>query len=152
MAVCGEAKTASMSLPSQDLDREGVRSPGSLARRVLRGERGMMMVESLVSIVLFSMLSIGVFTAVQTGHIAKRGFDAQSNEENIVRNQIEAVFAAPYQGPGNSYTAITPPAGYTVTAAALTYDGSSTDIEIIRVTVQHNGQTVETFETLRANR
>ena len=112
----------------------------------------MLMVESLVSIVLFSMLGIGVFTAVQTGHIAKRSFDEQSNEENIVRNQIEAVFAAHYQGPGSTYTAVTPPAGYAVTAVALTYDGSSTDIEIVRVTVQHHGQTVETFETLRANR
>ncbi len=72
--------------------------------------------------------------------------------KDIVRNQIESVFAAPYQTPGTFYTPITPPSGYTVTAEALTYDALSTDIQIVRVTVQRHGQTVETFETLRANR
>ena len=73
--------------------------------------------------------------------------------ENLVRNQMESTLEQTYKGWPNTYDAVTSTPGFTVTVQALQYSTSTdTDIETVRVTVTHEGQTIKVFETVRTNR
>ncbi|MFQ5875175.1 MAG: type II secretion system protein [Dehalococcoidia bacterium] len=134
------------------------RNPGgrgavlSWLRRLLRTQRGSLLMETTIVLAAFGLLGAAVLTGVQTSFLSKRLFDNQSMAENLIRNQMEYVFEQPYKPPGDTYLPITTPDGYSVTVDTLVYDETSTDVEIIRVTVYHNAQLVKAFETLRSNR
>ncbi len=118
----------------------------------MRSQRGSFLVEAIVTLSIFSILGLAVMRGIQTSYVGKRSFDIQSSAENLARNQLESVFNEAYELPGSSYTAISVPAMYSISAEALTYDATSSDIETVRVTVLQNGQVVKVIETLRTNR
>lgn len=118
----------------------------------MKSQRGSFLVEAVVVLSVFSVLGLAVMRGVQTSYIGKRGFDIQSTAENLIRNQMESVFSEAYTPPGNSYTSVTAPSNFSVSADAVTYDIGSTNIETVRVTVSHLGQPVKVTETLRSNR
>ena len=120
----------------------------------LRNQRGALLLETVVTLSVFGILGIAVLATVQTSYIGKRQFDEQSTAENLIRNQIEYVFEQDYKAPSSGdYVSVTGiPTGFTVTAEPVTYDGSDPNIEIVRVTVYHEGQSVKVFEIIRADR
>ena len=95
-----------------------------------------------------------VLSGVQTSFISKRNFDFQSVAENLVRNQMETTLEKTYKAWPDTYDAVTStPAGFTVAAQALQYSTSTdSNIQTVRVTVTHNGETIKIFETVRTNR
>ena len=112
------------------------------------------MIETVVALTVFGVLGSAVLSGVQTSHISKGKFDSQSVSENLVRNQLEYVLEQTYKPWTDVYDPVTStPAGYSIVADALQY-GTSSDpnIETVRVTVTHQGQTVKVFETIRAKR
>ena len=118
----------------------------------MKGQKGSFLIEAVVSMAVFSVLGLAMMRGIQTSYVGKRSFDIQSSAENMIRNQIESVFNQAYVQPGSSYTAVSVPSTYAISADAITYDGSSTDIETVRITVSQNGQVLKITETLRANR
>ncbi len=120
--------------------------------RFFASQRGGLLVESVVSLMLISIVGTAVLGGVQTGYIGRRVFDSQSTAENLIRNQMEYVFNQAYLAPGNSYLTVAAPTGYSVTAQAVVYDISSTDVEKVAVTIYQGGQPIKTLETLRSNR
>lgn len=125
-------------------------------KRILRhlacGQRGGLLVETVVALALFGILGTAVLASVQTSSISKGVFDEQSMAENILRNQMEYVFEQPYESPGETYLTVAIPDGYSVTVEALEYEATSADIETVQVTVFKDGQQVKVLQTLRANR
>ena len=118
-----------------------------------RNQRGALLLETVVALTVFGVLGSVVLSGVQTSHISKRNFDAQSVSENLVRNQMESTLEQTYKGWPNTYDAVTSTPGFTVTVQTLQYSTSTdTDIETVRVTVTHEGQTIKVFETVRTNR
>lgn len=134
----------------QDARRESV--TWHRLKAAFGNQRGSLLVETLVALGVFSMIGIAILAAVQTGHITKGKFDEQSTGENLIRKQLESVFAQPYLGPGGSYQPVAAPSGYSVMTESLVHDATSTDIENIRVTVYHQGRLLDTVETLRSRR
>jgi type II secretory pathway pseudopilin PulG len=124
----------------------------------LRGQTGGLLIETVVALTVFGVLGSAVLSGVQTSFLSKGKFDVQSEAENLVRNQMENALKQPYKAwptSGNIYydPVTSTPAGYTITAEAVKYSTSTdTNIETIRVTVTHQGETVKVFETIRTNR
>ena len=120
----------------------------------LAAQNGGLLVETLVVLSVFGILGTTVLSGMQTGSMAKRNFEQDTTEENITRNQLDSVFEEPYKAPDDpdpTYTSITPPTGYTVTAESITHYSTSSDISIVRITVMRAGQTVRVHESLRTN-
>ena len=119
-----------------------------------RGQTGGLLIETVVALTVFGVLGSAVLSGVQTSFISKGNFDSQSVAENLVRNQMEGALDQTYKAWPSTYDAATStPPGYVVTTDALQY-GTSTDtnIQTVRVTVTHQGQTIKVFETVRTNR
>ncbi len=119
-----------------------------------RSQRGALLIETVVALTVFGTLGSVVLSGVQTSFISKRNFDTQSVAENLVRNQMESTLEQTYKGWPETYNAVTStPAGFTVTAQALQYSTSTdSNIQTVRVTVTHEGETIKIFETVRTNR
>ena len=128
------------------------RSLGWWLQRLTHNQRGGLLVEVVVALTVFGLLGSAVLGSVQTSHIGKRQYEEHAQAENIIRRQLDYVWEQAYKVPGQSYLSITPPASYSVTADSLTWDSGTTDVSTVQVTVDHDGQQVRLFETLRSNR
>ena len=123
-------------------------------RRLGHGQRGALLMETVVTVAVLGIVGTAVLGAVQTSYIGKRNFDVQSTAENTIRNQMDSVFREAYKAPDApdpTYVQVAVPADYSVTAESVIYNATSTDISTVRITVSHNGQVVKVYETLRTN-
>ena len=122
--------------------------------RLARGQAGGLLIETVVALTVFGVLGSAVLSGVQTSFLSKGKFDVQSVAENLVRNQMESALQKTYKAWPDTYDAVTStPAGFTVTAQALQYSTSTdSNIQTVRVTVTHQGQTIKVFDTVRTNR
>ena len=133
---------------------------GILARLrfVALDSRGGLLLETVVAIIVFSLIGTTVLVGVSTARRSGDIVDAQSIAENVARNQMEYTFSRAYKAPPLSYASISDlpgndfnvPTGFTVTATAILRSGSTDpDLETVRVTVNHLGEQVLVVETIR---
>lgn len=115
----------------------------------VRGQRGTMMVEALIAVSVFTLLGAAVLSGSTSTRNASARAEQAAVAENIARNQLETVLAAPYQDPPYSYTPISTPPGYAVTADALVLVGGDSNIATIVVVVTLKGESVLTLGSLR---
>lgn len=120
--------------------------------------RGGLLLETLVAIIVFSLIGTTVLVGVSTARHSGEIVDAQSIAENVARNQMEYTFSRAYKAPPLTYASISDlpnndfnvPSGFTVTATAILRSGSTDpDLETVRVTVNHQGAQVLVVETIR---
>ena len=108
-----------------------------------------MMVESLIAVSVFTLLGAAVLSGSTPTRNASARAEQAAVAENIARNQLETVLAAPYQDPPYSYTPISTPPGYAVTADALVLVGGDSNIATIVVVVTLKVESVLTLGSLR---
>ena len=123
-------------------------------RRIASGQRGGLLLETVVALSVFGVVGTSLMSGVQTSYTTKTQFDIRSRAENIVRNEMEGVFAQAYKLPGQTYSTATTSDGFIVTSEAISYSTTSDPnlLETVRVTVQHGGLTVKVLEAARTNR
>ncbi len=122
---------------------------GRLANR----QGGGLLLETVVALSVFGVVGTSLMSGIQTSYLTKTQFDIRSRAENIVRNEMETVFAQPYQSPPYTYSTATTSDGLIVTSEAIDYSTSSdSNLEMVRITVQHGGLTVKVLEPARTNR
>ena len=126
-----------------------VRSAGPPILARLRDQRGTMMVEALIAISVFTLLGAAVLSGSTATRSASTRAEHAAVAENLARSQIETILAAPYQDPPHSYSTISAPSGYAVTADALELVVNDTNIAVIVVTVTLKGEPVLTLESVR---
>ena len=122
---------------------------GARARACAFNERGTMMVEALIAVSVFTLLGAAVLSGSTATRSASASAEQAAVAENIARNQLETILAAPYQDPPHSYAPISTPPGYAVTAGAQELVGGDTNVAIISVSVTLKGEPVLTLESLR---
>ena len=127
-----------------------------------QGQRGGMLIETVVLVSVFGILGSAVATSTQTSFIAKRVAENQAIAENIIRIQADYTLAQPFVPAGGSYIAFDDPIapdnypdmpgdGYWVTAEAEAWPGND-DVTLVRIEVWHVDKLVRSFETLRTDR
>ena len=138
------------------MNRDSTTLAARLRRRLglmVNRQGGALLLETVVALSVFGVVGTALMSGIQTSYLSKTQFDIRSRAENIVRNEMETVFAQPYQAPPYTYPTSTTPDGYIVTSETLAYSTTSdANLETVRVTVQHGGQTVKVLEAARTNR
>ncbi len=125
---------------------------GRLWRKV-NGQRGGLLLETIVALSVFGAVGTSLMSGIQTSYLSKTQFDIRSRAENIVRYEMETVFAQAYKPPGQTYSTATTSDGFIVTSEAIDYSTTSdSNIETVRITVLRGGLTVKVFEAARTNR
>ena len=122
-------------------------------RRVLFGlaeERGALLMEALVAVSVFTLLGTAVLSGSSTMYRALGNVEQAALAENVARNQLAVILAAPYQDPPHTYTPLSAPPGYAVTAEAQEAVAGDPNIGRLVVVVTLNGEPAMTLESLRS--
>ena len=116
----------------------------------LAGERGALLMEALVAVSVFTLLGTAVLSGTSTMYRALEDVEQAALAENVARNQIEVILAAPYQDPPHTYTPLSAPPGYAVTAEAQEVVAGDPNIARLVVTVSLHGEPAMTLESMRS--
>ena len=122
-----------------------------------RGERGSLLMETVIALVIFVLVGGTVLRGVSTTLLSGASTENQSIAENIARNQLESIAAEPYQEIAANYTVVATPDGYQVVVTSDSLitvppiTGGSTDIQTLIVTVSRDdGELILRLETIKA--
>jgi hypothetical protein len=116
---------------------------------LLREERGAFLAEALIAVTVFTLLGTAVMTSVSASSSVAASIRTISTADTLASNHFHAILASPYQDPPFTFTTITPPAGFAITAEAQEYVVSDPNIARIVIVVSKGGSTVVTLESLR---
>ena len=107
------------------------------------------MLEAVLAMTIFALAGTAVLMGISTLQVSGAKTESQSVAENLARNQMEQVFSQPYQDPPSTYPSYPTPTGYSVTAVAEEYVVADPNVQMLRVTVNHEAEVVLVLETLR---
>ena len=120
---------------------------------LFRDSRGTILLETTVASIVFALVGTAVLSGLSTMYESGLLTEAQSQAENLARNQMEFLFSQPYREPQQaSYSTISSvPANYSV---ATTVDYASIgspnpEVALVSVTASYRGQDILTLKTLR---
>jgi hypothetical protein len=125
-------------------NRRSIRRPGD------GGERGSILLETVVASMVFAMVGVAVLSSLEMVYAYGARVEVQATAENLVRNQLEDAFGHEYLPPQTPYpTSVGVPPGYTVSITATDMPTPSPNIERLTVSVSHDGATVMSVGTIR---
>ncbi|MCX8126000.1 MAG: hypothetical protein N3E40_02490 [Dehalococcoidia bacterium] len=119
-----------------------------------KGELGLGLVDTLVSVFVLGVIAVAFTMALSTGTTGTAETERQGIAWTIAMSQLEYVKGLAYVPGSGSYPSISVPPGRTVTAvrSAIAEAYGNPDIQKITVTVTHGGATVLTVEDYKVNR
>jgi Tfp pilus assembly protein PilV len=130
-------------------------------RRLHADQRGVGLVESLVSSVLLGIALMALMTSLSTFAIASRDAEDRSIGQAVARAQAARISAAPYQANGDysSYYE-TLPSGFTRAIAVTWWDGTSAwtgtqnanGLQKVALTISQGSSTLATIDFPKASR
>lgn len=104
-------------------------------------ERGVGLVETLISAAIAAIAITALLAALSTGSMAVQRSDEGTTSENLARAQMEYTKGLAYLTAPASYATVSTPAGYSISTNAASLSGRDADIQKITVTVTYNGDT-----------
>ncbi len=123
-------------------------------RRLLRNQRGALLLEALVAVGLLTSVLSAAVVGLSTGSIAVGITDEKVTAQSIARSQLEYTMSDTFCAAPCNYGVMPTslPAGYTVTSEAVAYDPPDPNLETLVVTVYRDGQAVAVVKGIKANR
>ena len=118
-------------------------------KAIVGDQRGALLAEALIAVSVFTLLGSAVMTSMSATGAASERIQTRATADTLASNQLTAILSAVYQDPPYTYTPLTPPSGYTVTAEALEFVPGDTNIAKIVVIVSRAGKPAATLESLR---
>jgi prepilin-type N-terminal cleavage/methylation domain-containing protein len=126
---------------------------GKFWPKLLADQAGFTLVEILVSIVVISTTSVALVGAMSTGYLGYRVAERDMTAVQLATDQLEYTKGDAYlMAPVNYPTITSIPTGYGITSVASAVPGRDANLELITVTVTHNGSTKLVIEDYKANR
>jgi Tfp pilus assembly protein PilV len=130
-------------------------------RRLNADERGVGLVEALVSSALLGIALVVMMTTLSTFAVASRDAEDRAIAQALARAQVARIVAAPYRADGDysAYDEALPP-GFSRTVSVTWWNGSSAwtgtqngnGLEKVAVTLGRNGSTLTSLEVAKASR
>jgi Tfp pilus assembly protein PilV len=130
-------------------------------RRLLRDERGVGLVEALVSSALLAIALMGLMASLSTFALTSRGAEDRALGQAIARAQAARIVAAPYVASGD-YSALYDalPAGFSRTITWTWWNGTTgwtstqnaNGLELFVLTINQGGNPVSTLEFAKSSR
>lgn len=130
-------------------------------RRLHRDERGVGLVEALVSSALLGIALMGLMASMSTFILTSRNAEDRAIGQALVRAQAARIVAAPYVASGDySPYFETLPSAYARTVSVTWWNGinawtatqNANGLEKILLTISHTGSTLTTLEFVKSSR
>ena len=122
------------------------------AKRLLRNEKGVTLVETLIAVALVGIAASAVLTGYSTGPLSIRKADRLVTARTLAVSQLEYTLSQAYVVAPTSYDPLTPlSAGYSISSDATSISGRDENVQRITVTVQYGGKVLLTLEAFKVD-
>jgi type II secretory pathway pseudopilin PulG len=121
--------------------------------KVFKDEKGLTLVESLITIAIVGGVLGAFIVALSTGSLAVRENDQELTTQSLARSQMEYTKGYPFNPGATTYPAVAAPADYSVTVGVSTVLGADDpNVQKITANVSRDGQVLLTVEDYKVKR
>ncbi len=116
------------------------------------GEKGMTLLEGLVSIGILGGVVITFIFAMSGGALAVKENGQELNVQNLARNQMEYIKTCPYNASATTYPKINTPPGYSISVGVKAVPNTNNNIQKVTANISREGALLMTISDYKVNR
>jgi type II secretory pathway pseudopilin PulG len=116
------------------------------------GEKGMTMLEGLISIAILGGVVITMVFAMSGGALAVKENGQEVTVQNLARNQMEYIKGYPYSADATTYPKINTPSGYSISVGVKTVPNTDNNIQKVTANISRNNTLLMTISDYKVNR
>ena len=119
---------------------------------LLRDEKGLTMVESVVTIAIVGVTVVAFAIALSTGSLAVNESDQEVMVQSLARTQLEYIKGYPYDPEATTYPTVNTTDNYSISVAVTSIPDTDANIQKITANISREGQVILTVEDYKVNR
>ena len=120
--------------------------------KALQDERGLTLVESLVTIAIVGVALVAFAVALSTGALAVRESDQEVTAQSLARTQLEYIKGYSYDPGATTYPTVNTTGDYSISVAVVPVPGTDANIQKVTANISRDGQVLLTVENYKVNR
>ena len=120
--------------------------------KVLKDEKGLTLVESLVAIAIIGVVLVAFAVAMSTGIIAVRENDQEVTVQSLARTQMEYIKGYPYDSEATTYPTVNTTDNYSISVAVTSVPDTYANIQKVTANISRDGQVLLTIEDYKVAR
>ncbi len=120
--------------------------------KAFKDERGLTLVESLVTIAIVGVVLATFAVALSTGSMAVSESDQEVTVQSLARNQMEYTKGYPYDSAATTYPTVNTVENYSISVAVAQVPGTGSNIQKVTANISRAGQALLTVEDYKVNR
>jgi len=119
---------------------------------ILRGEKGMTLIESLVAVAIMGVALVAFAYALSTGSIAVAESDREVTVQSLARSQMEYIKGYPFDAGAATYPTVAVSGNYSISVAVAATPDADANIQKVTANISRDGQVLLTLEDYKVNR
>lgn len=121
---------------------------------VTDGEKGLSLVETLVTIAIIGVVCVAFAVALSTGSLAVSESDQEVTAQSLAQTQMEYIKGYSYTPGATTYPTVNTTDNYSISVAVTSANNTNNDpnIQKVTATILRGGQTLLTVEDYKVNR
>jgi prepilin-type N-terminal cleavage/methylation domain-containing protein len=121
---------------------------------VFKDEKGLTLVESLVTVAVVGIVIVAFTVALSTGSLAVSKSDQEVTAQSLAQTQMEYIKGYPYDPAATTYPTVSTTGNYSISVAVARVSDPDADNNIQKVTanISRDGQVLLTVEDYKVNR
>jgi prepilin-type N-terminal cleavage/methylation domain-containing protein len=120
--------------------------------KAFEDEKGLTLVESLVTVAIVGVALVAFAVALSTGSIAVWENDQEVAAQSLARTQMEYIKGLPYDSGANTYPTVNATDNYSISVAVTSVPDSDSNIQKVTANISRDGLVLLTIEDYKVNR
>ena len=116
------------------------------------GQKGMSMLEALVSIGILGGVVITFIFAMSGGALAVNENEEEVTVQNLARNQMEYIKSCAYSADATTYPKISTPPGYSISVGVMAVPDTNNNIQKVTANISRESVLLMTISDYKVNR
>jgi prepilin-type N-terminal cleavage/methylation domain-containing protein len=121
-------------------------------RRAFRNEKGLTLVESLITVAIVGVVAVAFVTALSTGSLAVSESDEAVTAQSLARTQMEYIKGYPYDPDATTYPTVNATDDYSIAVSVAAVPDTDNNIQKVTADISRGGQVLLTVAEYKVNR
>lgn len=120
--------------------------------KVFKDDRGLTLVETLVTVAIVGVALVAFAVALSTGAIAVNESDQEVVVQSLARTQMEYIKGYPYDSEATTYPTVNTTNNYSISVAVTSVPDTDANIQKVTANISRDGLVLLTVEDYKVNR
>ena len=117
-----------------------------------KGEKGLTLVEAIVTVAVVGIAFVAFAVALSTGTLAVQESDQEVTVQGLAQTQMESIKGCDFVPGATTYPAVDTSDNYSVSVAVASVPGTDANIQKVTANILRDGQVLMTVEDYKVNR